>query len=289
MKRCMTVILLAAILLTGCSRETAGRETGVTEFQNSASDQGMDVMIPSSDGSLRVDIPGFTLETDPDRKLMQSAELQLETDRFDTARTEIKEQIRGVGGYIKEERISRDEEALRKADFEIYVPVEQTESFLLRMETTGSVVKSNLKTTDVTQCVIDLESRIQALETERENVLALLEQTESVEERLSIESQLAEINRKLTSATEEKELQKSLVPYSTVYLQLQETPATPTVWQRISRGFGKCLWGVGRFFEGAFVLLVSGFPLWGSIALICILVKLVLWLQEKRRNKKDRT
>ena len=72
-----------------------------------------------------------------------------------------------------------------------------------------------------------------ALETEQDRLLELMEQAETTEDLLAIESRLTDVRYQLESAASQLKLYDSLVSYSTVYLTVEEvqklTPRSGTL------------------------------------------------------------
>ena len=120
---------------------------------------------------------------------------------------------------------------------------------------------------DVTTSYVDLESHKKVLLTEQERLMTYLEQAESIEEMMTIESRLSDIRYQLESMESQLRTYDSQIEYSTVSLYISEvvelTPVETkeqTTWERISEGFLRSLRNVGRGFKEFFIGFVVALP-----------------------------
>ena len=75
---------------------------------------------------------------------------------------------------------------------------------------------------DVTLDYVDVESRKKMLETEQQRLLELLETAESLDDILTIESRLTEVQYELDSKESQLRTYDNQIDYSTVYLDINE-------------------------------------------------------------------
>ena len=143
------------------------------------------------------------------------------------------------------------------------------------------MVSSSRSAEDITLSYVDTETRITALETERERLLELMEQAETMSDLLEIESRLTDVNYELERYGSRLRTMDNQVSYATIYLSVREvkeyTPvAEQTLWEKISSGFLDSLKGLGtgivNFFAWIVIklpyLVVYGLILWGLGILI---------------------
>ena len=297
MKRNILIcLLLAALLLTGCSQngnKSADAVNGGWEFyveETAAANEKFEV---ASDGSLygTNTLTTDLTVTDPNRKLIHTVSMDAETEDFETLMAGVSEQITRISGYVEEQYIygnrTSDANALRSASLTIRIPSQQLSEFVSQVERLSNVVSSSQTAEDVTLSYSDTESRVKALEVERDRLMELLEKAETTQDLLEIESRLTDVRYQLESAQSQLRLYDNLVSYSTVHLSIQEvkvlTPTQePTVWERISRGFQSSLEGLADFFINLFVLAASALPIWLPLVLIALLI----WRLVRRAGKK---
>ena len=155
----------------------------------------------------------------------------------------------------------------------------------------SNVTSKNETVTDVTLQYVDLESHKKALEAEQERLLEMIEQAETVEDMITIESRLSEVRYQLESQESQLRTFDNQIQYSTVYLNIAEvekyTPvAERTFFEKISDGFTDNLAGVAEDLVNFVIWFISSLPylvVWGII--IAIAVKLI---GKGIRDKKER-
>jgi len=203
-----------------------------------------------------------------------------------------------LGGYIENSRIyngSSYYDERRNADLTLRIPSENLDGFLSAVSETCNVISQNESVEDVTLQYVDLKSHKEALLTEQERLLELLEQAETVEDIITIESRLSEVRYQLESMESQLRTLDNQVSYSTVYLYIQEvkryTPVKErTVWEKISDGFVESLIDVGEGIGNFFINLIINLPylvVWAVV--ITIMVLAIKWfrsLAKKRKLKK---
>ena len=170
----------------------------------------------------------------------------------------------------------------------IRIPADQADNFVQQISGESNIVSSSETVQDVTLQYVDTESRIQALETERDRLLELLEQAESLEDILKIEQRLTEVRYALESYTSQMRTLENQVTYATIHLNISEvqeyTPvAEETVWQRIAGGFMDSLKGVG---DGAVELMIWILANSPYLAVYGAILFLITRIVRKRRNNR---
>lgn len=313
-RKILACLLLAALLLTGCANtdksssneavwDYVPEETGASIGSDDVYYRDMapgDMALESSkegyfSGTGSVTTGDLTV-ADPNRKLIRTVSLEAETEDFDALMKGLAEQITALSGYVEEQHIygnrAGDTDALRSADLTVRIPSEKLNQFVTQVEQLSNVVSSSQTAEDVTLQYSDTESRVKALEVERDRLMDLLEKAETTQDLLEIESRLTEVRYELEGTQSQLRLYGNLVSYSTVYLDLQEvrvlTPTQePTVWERTAQGFKSTLENLSQFFVNLFVAGVSALPIWLPVALVVILLWVFLHRASKKRKKQE--
>ena len=143
---------------------------------------------------------------------------------------------------------------------------------------------------DVTLTYVDLQSHRDALRTEQERLLQLLEQAESVEDIITIEQRLSDVRYQLESMESQLRSYDNRVDYSTVYLYIDEVEVyTPveeeTVWERISTGFVDSLKNIGEGLKEAAIWFVIHIPYLVIWAIVIVIIILILKKIKKRTKR----
>ena len=256
-KKKLLSLLVALILLFSL---TACGGSSKAPMENAAADRAPAMM---ENGMLTTDSSASGAVALPqDRKLIRTISMDAETEELETLLTAMEEKIAELGGYVESREVYNGSayatRRYRHADLTIRIPADKVDSFVEHVSGVSNVVSSNENIEDVTLTYVDTESRVKALETERDRLLELMEQAQTMSELLEIESRLTDVRYELESVASWLKTLDNQIDYATVYLNISEvqeyTPvAEKTTWQRIAEGFVDSLEGI---WEGAVELFV---------------------------------
>lgn len=283
-----TILLLTALLLSilsGCGSKSYDAGSPMENYEYA--DAVAETMAASRDFALAVtaEESGSGAENTADvlpenRKWVITMNIDTETEDMDTALDSLNRQIRELNGYVQEQNIRNgstySSSRYRSASLTVRIPAEQLDIFTSSLTEFTNVVSSNRSAEDITLSYVDTETRITALETERDRLLELMEQAETMSDLLEIESRLTDVNYELERYGSRLRTMDNQVSYATIYLSVREvkeyTPvAEQTLWEKISSGFLDSLKGLGNgivnFFAWIVIklpyLVVYGLILWG--------------------------
>ena len=278
MKKLFVLLLSAALLLTGCGSKSASNGSYTISETAAAND----MLFESS--SSETDF-GDSQPLPQGQKFIITMDIQAEAEDLDAALSAVTEKAGALGGYIEDQSQYNGSlysgRRYRSASLTVRVPAEKLEEFTAAVENAGNVVSSSRSTQDVTLQYVDTESRVKALETERDRLLELMEQAETMSDLLEIESRLTEVRGELERYASQLKVLDNQIDYATVNLSLSEvTEYTPVVeksrLEKIRDGFVSSVKGVGNLILDfiSFVLmnipyiLLFGLILWGLLALV---------------------
>jgi hypothetical protein len=148
----------------------------------------------------------------------------------------------------------------------------------------GREQSRKVSTEDVTETVIDLDSRIQSQQASVDRVRALLARAQSLTDITSIESQLAQREAALESMQAQKRSLDDLTTLSTVTVNLLGPEAAVSTPPKHETGFWGGLKGGWHAFTGTLrvVLVILGAVLPFAVV-VGVPTLLVLWLRRRRR------
>ena len=287
MKRGLICLLLAAaLLLGGCAAmapfDAAKDALAMNEIYNTG----------TSTGSFN--FSDRTPALSDGRKLIKTLTLSMETEDFDALSTEVNRCVAEYGGYIESSEISGF--SRRSASYTLRIPANRLDDFTAEVTAAGVVTRRSSSQEDVTLDYVDIQAHITALNTERDTLLRLLEQAESMEDVITIQDRITQVQYELESYTSRLRTFDNLIDYATISLYISEVEhaeaidASPTVWAQIGRNLkNACRW-LAKFFRGLFVVVVSALPYLAVVAIISfpILYFTVIRPAKKRRKaKKD--
>ena len=309
---CLTGLLLAASLFTGCgsskesysaaaAENSAAYDTGgVYATTDTAAAAEMDYEFSMSEEAKLEEAGMGPLEDNvqaTERKLIKTVDLSVETEEYDTLLANLEQQIAGLGGYIEYQNQYNGSyysgyQETRDAFMQIRIPVEHMDEFVVNVGEWTNIRNKEERVEDVTLQYVDLESRKKALTTEQDRLLELLEKAESVEDIISIEARLSDVRYELESMESQLRTLNNQIDYSTINLSIQEVRRlTPTeeksVWDKMRNGFVKTIYNIGDDIEYGFIWFVVNIPYFIIWIVIIVVVILVFRAWRKKRRKKQ--
>lgn len=303
--------MLAALLLTGC---------GAAASMDQKSDMASPEAAPgvyNTNGGIYGDISSagtateypaeesVDMEMDPgmagadmgsqatDRKLIKTVDMEVETKEFDGLLATIASTVQDLGGYIQNQNTYNGSvysyyRSAKSASLVIRIPKDNLEAFLGKVSDVGNVTRYSDNVEDVTLAYVDLESHRNALRTEQNRLLELLEKAESLEDILTIESRLSDLRYQLEGMESRLRTYDNQVEYSTVSMDISEvqelTPVEEqTDLERIAEGFMESLRDITDGVKEAGIWCLVHLP-YGILWALVILLAVVL-LKVRRRKK----
>lgn len=278
MKKILAVLLAMSLLLAGCGA-TSKAAMGSNDYavaETAAANQGYE--LGEGETETAAQLP-------QGRKFIITMDLDAEAEDLNGALAAISEKLTALDGYMESQNIYNGSaysgRRYRHANLTLRVPAERLDEFTAAVDAISNVVSSSRDTDDVTLQYVDTESRVKALETERDRLLELMEQAETMSDLLEIESRLTDVRGELEQYASRLKVLDNQIDYATVNLSLSEvTEYTPvaekTRLEKIRDGFVDSMKGVWNLLLDcvSFVLmnipyiLVFGLILWGIIALV---------------------
>ena len=292
----LAVLLAAALLAAGCggSGKDAGAETTAVTADTSsgsmmemgapeeavAESEAVNGQIASSSGIDSVDTTA--------QKLIKTVNLTMQTREFDTLLENIQAKTAECGGYVEQSDISGlsyyNTNGYRYAWLTLRIPADRLDEFVTIVSGLGNVTSKNESVDDVTLQYVDVESHIEALETEQARLLELMEQAETMEDIISIESRLSEIRYELQSYESRLRTYDNQVNYSTVTVSIDEVDRE-TVIEEDPGFFGEIrlrlsdnFYDIGQGLRGFAIWFISSLP---YLVLFAAVVWLVIRLLQK--------
>ena len=219
-----------------------------------------------------------------DRKMIKTIDMSVETLDFEQFAADLEKAVNQAGGYFESSRVNgrsyQSGNDLRYGYYTIRVPEKDMETFSKELEGFGNILYQNERVEDVTLQYSDTEGHIKALQTQRDRLLELMEKAETMEDIITIEARLSEVQYELESYQSSKKLLDNQISYVTIQLEVSEVQkATPPVnlslWERIRLGLensvADVLAGTVDFLVGV-VICLPYFLVLGVIAAVVVLV-----------------
>ena len=275
----LIALLLALTMLSGC-----GASSSPAMKQEMAMEMPMATEAAMASGALTGASDTVSPEVDTSQKLIKRVNMDAETEDLEALLPQLLAEISALGGYVESQEIfngsSYASYRYRNARLTIRVPAENLDGLVAQVKGASNVVSYNESVEDVTLAYVDMETRILVLETERDRLLELMEQAETMSDLLEIEARLTDVRSSLESINSQLRVLANQVSYATIELYINQVKAyteveEQTVWQRIGSGFKKNLQNIGEDLVDFFVWAITYSPqliLWAGIFAVVIMV-----------------
>ena len=277
----LMALLLALTMLAGC-----GASSSPAIKNEAAMEYAMAETAAMASGTLNGASDTVTQEASTDQKLIKRVNMDAETEDLEALLPQLMAEISALGGYVESQEIYNGSSVAsyryRNARLTIRVPAENLDGLVQQVKGASNVVSYNESVEDVTLAYVDMETRILVLETERDRLLELMDQAETMSDLLEIEARLTQVRSNLESINSQLKVLANQVSYATIELYINQVKAyteveEQTVWQRIGSGFKKNLQNIGEDLVDFFVWAITYSPqliLWaGIIAVVVIVVR----------------
>ena len=310
-QKLFAVSLAALLLLAGCGGGGYASGGSMPASSSAPSGEYWDMAMggagadhmPAPDTSRE---PGAPAETEnqggdiyqnPRAKLIRRAELYIQTEQFDQSEAALKELVSSCGGYFENSSEygggRRDANANRSGEYTVRVPAEKYDHFLSQTGELGYVTSKTESSEDVGERYYDTESRLKTQRTKRERLLALLEKAETMEDIITLESALSDVEYQIEQYSSELNRYDALVAFATFTISLsevgrvtQEVGETASLGQRMAAGFQSSLRGLGQGFQNFLIWLSYNVFLVVILAAVAV-VAVVIGKRELKKLRKQ--
>lgn len=291
--------LILAFAITGCGQASSksdsssyieGAEANLATQSYYEANADMDV-----DATVEVDESSQTSE----RKLITTVNISAESVNFDETIAWIDARTKELGGYIESSSVSKSGgyyygdvyKDLHRADYTIRIPESKLNGFLSDVEGNTNITYKQQSVEDVTLTYTDIVARQEALESEKAALSRLMEQAESMEDIITIQSKLTDVQYELDSIKSQLRVYDNKIDYSTIYLSITEVKpdeltitGRQTIPQRIAEGFVSSLKNTGRFLLELIIAIIVHIP---QLVVIGAIIAVIIAILKKKGNNKN--
>ena len=227
-------------------------------------------------------------------KIIYNASMEIETQEYEKTKKQLYKVVEDCGGFLEREYEADGEglwsgsgQSRMSLELTVRVPIENYEKFKTAAGGTGQLKSMTSDAANVTQEYNDLTSRIKSLEKEEERLLAMMEQAQSIDDMISVEDRLTEVQTELNGYETQRRNMDTDISYSTVSITLNEvvrlSPQEESAFgTRMSEAFSNAFTGFAEFLKLLLIGLVYLFP----YAILVLVVLLVVFVIIKCRRRK---
>lgn len=275
----MNTLLLLATLLLSCNGNKTNQEMA---FDLAAPEAKM--AMRSNEFEAMLEIPPTEQPAPPDviidRKLIRNGQLEFQTEEVKQTKTEVEKICKELNAYISSESENNYGNRLQYNQM-IRVPANSFDALVARIEPLAKKIDNkNISTQDVTEEFIDVEARLKTKKELETRYREILKQAKTVEEIISIESQIANVRSEIESMEGRLKFLKNQVAFSTLNLTYYETIGTDF-------GFAsKLVESIKDGWDNLLTFILFLINLWPFVV---GLSAFVYWLWRKKRKKNAST
>ncbi|MER6629619.1 DUF4349 domain-containing protein [Streptomyces sp. NPDC000987] len=243
------ILLAVALALTGCSgagdsSSDAGGGAGDKAAQQSEAQGGAqsDAKPGASGGAASgrgaSGTPRLTASS-----IIRTASLTVQVKDVPKALDQARTTTENAGGYVGEENTTRDAEGHEHTRVVLRVPVEKYDGVLTDLQGAGKLLDRTAKAEDVTDQVVDVESRIKSQRASVARVRELMDQATKLSDVVALEGELSGREADLEALLAQQASLKDRTSLATITLSLSETPVKEAAKDDGDPGFVDALAG----------------------------------------------
>ncbi len=272
--------LTAVLALTGCSASDSagssadGAAGGANE--KAVGDSGAGAGAGAAD---RANASQVTKAPDLTKShIIRTAKLTVRVKDVPKALDAARTAAESAGGFVGDESTSRDEEGRERTRVVLRVPTDAYEEVLAELEGTGRLVEREAKAKDVTEQVVDVESRITTQRASVARIRELMDRATKLSDVVTLEGELSSRQADLEALLAQQASLKDRTSLATITLHLSEAPVQRSGGEDDDPGIVDALAGGWNAFVTMlrWIVLVLGAILPFALALALVVF---LWLR----------
>jgi len=275
----MNILLLLVILLLSCDGNKSGEnlklafdvETNDAKISRSSGEHEVVYNVPPTEQPVP---PAENI----DRKIIRNGQLEFETKKVKSTKAEIEKICKELNANISSESENNFGNRLQYNQM-IRVPADQFDALLARIEPLAiKIDNKNITSEDVTEQFIDVQARLKTKKELETRYREILKQAKTVQDIVSIESQIANVRSEIESMEGRLNYLKNQVTFSTLNVTYYETIGTDF---RFASKFIESIKGGWDNLLNLIIFLINLWPF------VLGLLLLVFWLLRKRIKSKS--
>lgn len=218
------LLLAAALALTGCTGmgDDDGGANSMADEAASRQEQGAGAKDSAADQSR-----GGQAEAPPKpitAHVIHTASLTVQVKDVPKSLGEARTVVENAGGIVGSETTDRDSKGRERSRVVLRVPADKYAEVLADLEGSGKLIDRKAKAQDVTDQVVDVDSRIQTQRASVARIRELMDQATKLSDVVTLEGELSTRQADLESLLAQQASLKDRTSLATITLSLSETP-----------------------------------------------------------------
>ncbi|MGQ4361542.1 DUF4349 domain-containing protein [Streptomyces sp. SAS_272] len=222
------LLLAAGLALTGCSGgaddsgSTASDKAAVGDA--AARDTGAASAADAKEGAGASGSKATAAPKPAVNRIIRTATLTVQVKDVSKALDEARTTTENAGGYVGDETTVRDEDDTERTRVVLRIPVEKYDDVLADLQGAGKLLERTAKAQDVTDQVVDVESRIASQRVSVARVRELMDRAVKLSDVVTLEGELSNREAALEALLAQQASLKDRTSLATVTLTLAEKP-----------------------------------------------------------------
>ena len=222
------------------------------------------------------------------QKIVYTGNLSIQTLEYEKSAASIRKKIKDAGGFSEAES-ERDNDYYwynrsggsgntRYLSITARIPSEKFEDFINSLSGDGKVMNRSVNAENISQVYANKETYKKSLEKEQERLLEMMDKAQTIEEMITVESRLSEVERQLNVYKTDLAQMDKDVEFSTVYIELKEVKryteevSSTTFGEELKYAFEDAISSFKNFCEGIILFVVRNFPYLIILAVIIVMI-----------------
>ncbi|MDH6625663.1 hypothetical protein M2271_003474 [Streptomyces sp. LBL] len=222
------LLLAAALALSGCSAGSDDSGGAGSKPANDGAAAQSDAKGVAPGGAAGSDSgAGGAKATAPPRvtsHIIRTAALTVQVKDVPKALDDARSTVETAGGYVGDESTSRDGDGRERTRVVLRVPVDQYDAVLADLQGAGKLLERTAKAQDVTDQVVDVDSRITSQRASVARVRELMDQATKLSDVVTLEGELSRRESDLEALLAQQSSLKDRTSLATITLSLSGTP-----------------------------------------------------------------
>lgn len=223
------------------------------------------------------------------RQIIRSAVISVEVEDVQAAAEEAKGIIVKVGGFVADSRATEDDAGRQSVGLSLRVPSPRLEEAVKALASLGHVREEQMRGEDVTEQVVDVETRLANAKRLEERLLDLLgRQTKSLKDVLDAERELARVRESIETMDGRRRLLANRTSLATIDLTLMAPPGwVRGIFDPLAGTLQRSLSAFTKSLAWLFVVISAAIPWIGLFLLLAWLgLRFLRWWIRKKREAK---
>ena len=281
-KLAAAAVLAASLCLTACGGSSGTNSASYKEEAGAAGDYAYE-SYAAEEAAQAADGEEYTadsgsggstesaLRAQDGQKIVYTGNLSIQTLEYEKSAASIRKKIKDAGGFSEAES-ERDNDYYwyshssgsgntRYLSITARIPSEKFEDFINSLSGDGKVMSRSVNAENISQVYANKETYKKSLEKEQERLLEMMDKAQTIEEMITVESRLSEVERQLNVYKTDLAQMDKDVEFSTVYIELKEVKryteevSSTTFGEELKYAFEDAISSFKNFCEGIILMM----------------------------------